>query len=262
VARSFFADRASATTLQPTVVILHNLALSVEQLCARSLGAPSVEELRPTACGACGRLARDAEGALGIVGHGLYSRQVRGLVQTTWMVIWVRRYLCRGCGHTMSRLPNWLHPWRWYAATVIIEALFRHLLLSQSARLIGVRFGRPAEALGWRSLRRWRGQLLVAPTLWGWLGPRLGARVAAATREAGRSYLRRLLAEGGEVVASTVQALRELSSTVRATLRDLVHNRKQAWLWRRFPPGASLGSAPTPARSGFPTEKGSGTGPP
>jgi len=162
----------------------------------------------------------------------------------------------------MSRLPDWLHPWRWYAATIIIEALFRHLLLSESARLIGVRFGRPAEALGWRSLRRWRGQLLVSPTLWGWLGARLGAGVAAATREAGRSYLLRLLAEGGEVVASTVQALQQLSSTVRATLRDLAHNRKQAWRWGRFPPGVSSGSAPAPTRSGLPTEKGSGAGPP
>jgi hypothetical protein len=29
----------------------------------------------------------------------------------------------------MSRLPDWLHSWRWYAATVIIEALFRHAIL-------------------------------------------------------------------------------------------------------------------------------------
>jgi hypothetical protein len=63
----------------------------------------------------------------------------------------------------MSRLPDWLHPWRWYAATVIIEALYRHLILRESARAIGIRFGRSHESSGWRSLRRWRKQLLISP---------------------------------------------------------------------------------------------------
>ena len=75
-------------------------------------------------------------------------------------MIWVRRYLCRACGHTMSRLPDWLHPWRWYGATVIIEGLYRHLILRESAYAIGIRFGRLHESSGWRSLRRWRKQLL------------------------------------------------------------------------------------------------------
>ncbi len=79
-------------------------------------------------------------------GHGLYRRQVCGLSEG-WVVIWVRRYLCRECGHTMSRLPDWLHPWRWYAATVIIEALYRHLILRESACAIGIRFGRRRRSL-------------------------------------------------------------------------------------------------------------------
>jgi len=54
----------------------------------------------------------------------------------------------------MSRLPDWLHPWRWYAATVIIEALYRHLILRETACTIGIRFGRSREANQWRSLRR------------------------------------------------------------------------------------------------------------
>ena len=91
-----------------------------------------MEELRPRFCTQCGQLARD--GALvWVQGHGCYSRQVRGLC-AGWVVIWVRRYVCRNCGHTMSRLPDWLHPWRWYAATVMVEALYRHLMLGETAR--------------------------------------------------------------------------------------------------------------------------------
>src|SRR5437867_4527466 len=159
-----------------TVVILHSLAISVEQLCARSAGAPSVEELRPRFCAECGQLARDG-GRVRVQGHGCYSRQVCGLSEG-WIVVWVRRYLCRDCGHTMSRLPDWLHPWRWYAAAVIVEALYRHLILGETARWIGVRFGRSGEASEWRSLRRWRTQMahpvVGVADIVGLLGSRLG----------------------------------------------------------------------------------------
>src|SRR5437773_1143418 len=45
-------------------------------------------------------------------------------------------------------------------------------------------FGRdPAHNAGrWRSLRRWRKQLLVSTTLWGWLGSRLGVSQPAQSR--------------------------------------------------------------------------------
>ena len=175
------------------VVILHSLSVSVEQLCARSAGAPSVEELRPRFCTQCGKLARDG-GGVRVQGHGCYSRQVCGLSEG-WIVICVRRYLCRDCGHTMSRLPDWLHPWRWYAAAVIVEALYRHLILGETARAIGVRFGRLGDGSEWRSLRRWRAQLLVSPTLWGWLRSRLGIGKRAENREQGRVHLWRLLGE-------------------------------------------------------------------
>jgi hypothetical protein len=67
----------------------------------------------------------------------------------------------------MSRLPDWLHPWRWYAAAAILEALYRHLILGETSREAGVHFGRNRDAGEWRSLRRWRAQLLASPTLWG-----------------------------------------------------------------------------------------------
>ena len=161
------------------MVILHSLAIGVEQLCARGAGAPSVEELRPRSCTRCGELARDGNGVVRVEGHGFYSRQVRGL-DDGWIVIWVRRYCCRSCQHTMSRLPDWLHPWRWYAATVIVEALYRHLILGETARRIGARFGR-GDCQQWQSLRRWRSQLLVSPTLWGGWGPGWGSASRCAT---------------------------------------------------------------------------------
>lgn len=252
--------KPETTADQWTVVILHSLAISVEHLCARGGGAASVEELRPRFCAQCGRLARDGA-RVRVQGHGYYSRQVRGL-SVGWIVIWVRRYLCRDCGHTMSRLPDWLHPWRWYAATVIIEALYRHLILQETARAIGLRFGRHADVPQWRSLRRWRAQLLVSPTLWGWLGPRLGIQQSAQTRYEGRLHLSRLLGEMQIAWESAAKVLHELASAVRLSLSGLMHNRRSAWPVTQFRPGigsdSDSGRPPTP----LPTEEGPGRGPP
>jgi len=162
----------------------------------------------------------------------------------------------------MSLLPDWLHPWRWYAGTVIVEALFRHCILLQSAAAIGVRFGRPENATEWRSLRRWRRQLLFSPTLWGWLGPRLGAIKPAASRVEARTHLVCLLAEGGCLVRSGILALEEMSRAVRRTLRYLVHDRKRAWPLRSFLPGFLLPHSSARSPSALPTEEDSGPGPP
>jgi hypothetical protein len=245
-----------------TVVIVHSLALSVEQLCARSPDAPSIEDLRPKFCAFCGEPSRGTNGVLRLVGHGLYCRQVLGLTETAWLVIWVRRFLCLACGHTISRLPDWLHPWRWYAATVIIEALWRHCILRESSRSIGADFGRPEDATDWASLFRWRGQLLISPTLWGWLGPRLGIRKPAKGREQGYLYIERLLAEAGQRIRTGADWLDELTTAVRRTLQDLVHNRKTAGNIRQFPPGQPSPSSPAPSREASPTEGVSGTDPP
>lgn len=196
-----------------------------------------------------------------VQGHGCYSRQVCGL-REGWILIWVRRYLCRDCGHTMSRLPDGLHPWRWYAATVIIEALYRHLILEETARAIGVRFGRLGDASEWRSLRRWRTQLLVSPTLWGWLRSRLGISRPAETRKQGRLHLTRLLGEMRIAWESAVKVLEELAGAVRASLSGLVHNRRQAWPAARFRPGTAPGSDSGSKPTALPTEKDSGRGPP
>ena len=242
------------------MVILHSLSVGVEQLCARGAGAPSIEELRPRFCTQCGQLARDG-GRVRVEGHGWYSRQVRGLSEG-WIVVWVRRYLCRDCGHTMSRLPDWLHPWRWYAATVIIEALYRHLILGETARAIGVRFRRQGDASEWRSLRRWRAQLLVSPTLWGWLRSRLGIVKPAENRYQGRLHLSRLLGEMRMAWESMAEVLDQLAAAVRASLSGLVHNRLEAWPVTRFRPGIGSDSGSGGKPRAVPTEEGPGRGPP
>jgi hypothetical protein len=240
------------------LIILHSFAVIVEQLCAQSADAPSREKLRPKHCGLCGQAVRDAQGKLQIVGHGMYNRQVCGLAETGLKIIWVRRFLCLVCGHTISRLPDWLHPYRWYAARVIVEALYRHCVLQESARVIGVRFGRPPEATEWRSPRRWRAQLLVSPTLWGWLGPRLGITGPAMDREEGRGYLSRLLAEGGQLVHSGLEAIGEIPTTVRRTLQNLVYRRKSVGSGQPFPPGHPGTDPSGPGRQISPTEENSG----
>lgn len=250
----------TADRYDSTVVILHSLSVGVEQLCARSAGAASVEELRPRFCTQCGRVARDG-GRVRVQGHGCYSRQVCGLSER-WIVIWVRRYVCRDCGHTMSRLPDGLHPWRWYAAAVIVEALYRHLILGETARAIGVRFGRNGDAREWRSLRRWRAQLLVSPTLWGWLGSRLGISRRAESPTQGRLHLTRWLGEMRIAWESVAKVFEGLAAAVRASLRGLVHNRKQAWPATQFRPGIGSGSDSGSRPMALPTEKDSGRGPP
>src|SRR5438874_4738112 len=83
--RPFFAGlRPNHHPPDQTLVILHSLAVCVEQLCARSADAPFLKALRPQYCVFCGQAARSAEGVLQLVGHGMYSRQVRGLVETDW----------------------------------------------------------------------------------------------------------------------------------------------------------------------------------
>jgi len=191
----------------------------------------------------------------------MYSRQVRGWNEG-WIVVRVRRYCCRSCKRTMSRLPDWLHPWRWYAAAVIIEALYRYLIVGETAREIGMRVGRSPDLYDWPSLRRWREQLLVSPTLWGWLGKRLGIQAAAKNADDGRAHLRRFLAEIQSKMETVADFIAPLSTTVRRALGGLVHNRRTAWPLVQFRPEGADHSDSGRAPMASPTEKDAGRDPP
>ena len=61
---------------------------------------------------------------------------------------------------------------------------------------------------------------------------------------------------------SGTKVLGELVGTVRASLRGLVHNRRQAWPMTQFRPGIASRSGSGSKPTVLPTEKDSGRGPP
>ncbi len=190
---------------------------------------PSVEALRPTSCPLCGELACSPGKPLGIVGHGTYRRQVLGVEGSTGeLVTIVRRYLCRGCKRTISILSDHLHPRRWYAAGSILEALRLHLMEGASEREIRSRFAIVTDSESWRSLRRWRSELVVS--LWHWLCRRLGFRREAASRQDGRRRLRRVFSEAGE--ATKPDSVKAACSLLRCT----VHFQGDVWAVGHDPP--------------------------
>jgi hypothetical protein len=178
-------------------MLLTLLSVAVDGLLDLRRRLPSVEALRPRSCPGCGRLARDAgKPALEIVGHGTYERQVLGVDAPGGVVIPVRRYLCCGCRATTSVLPDLLYPGRWYGAWVILEALVLvfalGLPIAEARRELGVE----TSTLGWRSVHRWRRELLSP--LWAWLARGLGARGPCMSRDEARRRLARLLGQVGE----------------------------------------------------------------
>ncbi|MBK8980665.1 MAG: transposase family protein [Planctomycetes bacterium] len=181
---------------------------------------PSVDELRPAWCPSCGQPAGTrACGGLGIVGHGSYERQVAGGVAGARdLLVRIRRYLCRGCGRTLSVLPDVLYPRRWYAATTILLALALRLLAGVTAREIRSQLASDGDGRGWKSLDRWR-QQLFAP-LWSWLGAQVGVP-ARRTRPGQRTWLRRLLALHGVTARDPTD---QVASVARRLGADTAHD--------------------------------------
>ena len=210
------------------MIIVCSVCDSVEEL-FDSARLPPVDELRPSSCPLCGELAFSPGKRFGIVGHGTYQRQVLGVIDAAEAAITlVRRYLCRGCERTINILSDHLHPRRWYGGGAILEALKLHLLEDLSEREIRERFGIAVDSGSWRTLRRWRSELLL--TLWYWLARRLGLRGKARTRDDGRLRLRRLFAE-----VSTEPKLCA-ATTSRSLLCGTAHFQGVSWPVGRNPP--------------------------
>ena len=189
---------------------------------------PSVEELRPASCPLCQEPAMGEQG-LRIVGHGTYRRQLLGLMgESREAVIWIRRFLCRGCRHTISVPPSELYPGRWYAGVAILWGLLLSLFRGRSDREIRRRLCGPVEARGWKSLERWRRQLFSP--LWSWLGRQLGASGPPGDRTESRRRLGRLLSFGGAGPASSPE---ELEAVVRQFLGATAHVGSVGWEIRR-----------------------------
>ena len=199
--------------------IVIGIGPAVENACARSEGAPTIDQARPAFCPVCGQGFRYEDGRLAIIGHGFYKRQLLGLAELPAGLIWIRRFLCRACRKTISILPDQAHPYRWYAAVAILQALWLHLLLGATAREVSSRF-RGVASSSWRSLRRWGQQLLQSPTLWGWLGRSLG--VDDATLPAARA--RRLISQSLPMPSDQLDAA-QVADAARISLAELTYCR-------------------------------------
>lgn len=84
---------------------------------------PSAAQARPACCSGCGAASQAPGKALGLVGHGLRERQVRGPgapgAEPEIIVVRVRRYRCRHCGGITTVLPRGLCARRHYSASAI-----------------------------------------------------------------------------------------------------------------------------------------------
>jgi hypothetical protein len=122
---------------------------------------PSVDEVRPGRCPACSGAAREPGRSLGLIGHGLRERQLRGPAAVdaapTTRVVLVRRYLCVRCAAVITVVPCEVQPRRHYSRPAIALALTLFALFAMSAATIRTAISPwPVTATpGWRTFRRW-----------------------------------------------------------------------------------------------------------
>lgn len=125
---------------------------------------PSVEDARPACCPRCGTASRPIGGSLGLIGHGMRTRQVRGPLEPggepTILEVDVRRYQCSACKAVITVLPRGLVPRRHFSSAAIGQALLRYGQMQQSQREVRQhtspwRVVGDAAVTGWITLRRW-----------------------------------------------------------------------------------------------------------
>lgn len=122
---------------------------------------PDVDLVRPRQCPECGAAARPPGRALGLVGHGVRDRQVRGPLAPGEppgiITIQLRRYRCRGCGAIFTVGPRGLATFRHYAAVAIGLALWMVGVLGLSTAEVRRRISpwQSFDAGVWVSVRRW-----------------------------------------------------------------------------------------------------------
>jgi len=121
---------------------------------------PSVDGCRPVRCPSCGAASRPVGQSLGLWGHGVRRRQLRGPRdaegEPTIAIVEARRFLCRRCRATMTVLPRGAIASRHFSAGAIALACALYGLcgvcLSDTRRRVSP--WRSDEA-GWPALGRW-----------------------------------------------------------------------------------------------------------
>jgi hypothetical protein len=125
---------------------------------------PTVDEVRPGRCPACGGAGRPAGAPLGLHGHGRRERHQWGPAELGAVAavigLLLRRYQCQPCGAVVVVGPRGLVRRRLYSAGPIALALALYGLAALSPaevrrRVSPLRLVGATAASGWASLRRW-----------------------------------------------------------------------------------------------------------
>ena len=125
-----------------------------------------MDEARPARCPACDAPGRPVGGRLGLVGHGMRTRQLRGPPAAgqapVTLVLDIRRYQCRTCAALVMVVPRGVVPRRHFSGAAIALALALYGIAQKSARhtrrlvspwaTVGA-----AAYTGWAALTRWIG---------------------------------------------------------------------------------------------------------
>jgi hypothetical protein len=125
---------------------------------------PTVDEVRPSHCPACGAASCPVGGPLGLHGHGRRERQVRGPQapgeRAVLQDIRVQRYRCVRCTAVIVVVPREMCARRLYSLAAIGLALALWGLVQTTAAEVRQRIS-PAQIVGaaavtgWVTLRRW-----------------------------------------------------------------------------------------------------------
>jgi len=124
---------------------------------------PSVEAARPGACVDCGAPSRPPGGGLGLHGHGLRDRQLRGPLDAGgppgWIVIACRRYRCVHCAGVVTVVPRGVAPRRHYSHAAIAMALTLWAIVREPIAAVRRQVCAWAitteAATRWPALKRW-----------------------------------------------------------------------------------------------------------
>ncbi len=124
---------------------------------------PSVEAARPAECHGCSAPSRRPGHALGLHGHGVRERQVRGPLDVAappgTVVVRVRRYRCTGCGAVLTVVPRGVAACRHYGHAAIAMALALWAIVGQPVKRVRQRVCAwqigDELARDWSALRRW-----------------------------------------------------------------------------------------------------------
>ena len=145
---------------------------------------PSANEVRPARCPGCGAAGRPEGAALGLWGHGLRERQIRGPLgfdeEPQTVLIQARRYQCQRCSAVLLVVPRGVLPARYYSGGAIALAMALYGVVTQTSAQVRHKVSSwsivgAAAIDGWATLRRWvqamqEGRLFVdvrpAPANW------------------------------------------------------------------------------------------------